>query len=476
MPRHPVSSSLPSDKPSAIQELAFPRKKALLIGVNSTLQDGVAHLAKTHKDVGTIKELLIEHYQYDENNITTMIDCQSQLNKDLHPTRDNILRELKALVTDAQQQDHLFFYYAGHVEQMATDDPKEEDGLDEHIVPCDSNGVDKMIKDNTLRQILIENLPARCKLTAVFDACHSGTLLDLDHWRCNHASKFKFPFHRDHEQKPRRSINRQQGLTVYENERTHDDKFTQCKATLPASSRHKRTLTANTVVSTSSATKENSSTPLPDSFPKVSQLLKKTRTSMSLGSMGFRKKSFISRSNTSPHGDSEGPHPVITRRKGSVPLRKVSLDIQPKEGPTYLDRTCESPVQPLQPLIICDGQCRERGEGVNYEEPLVVALSACTDAQRTWESKYPTMTQILVNMLKCKPHPKLNDMMHSLGREVKSVTVSLHKDSLVYKERKARWRRKHSARAISPELNIDEDNDPQLSSLSPLDMTQEWNP
>ena len=33
--------------------------------------------------------------------------------------------------------------------------------------------------------MLVDKLPIGSKLTAVFDSCHSGTLLDLDHYLCN---------------------------------------------------------------------------------------------------------------------------------------------------------------------------------------------------------------------------------------------------------------------------------------------------
>ena len=32
---------------------------------------------------------------------------------------------------------------------------------------------------------MVEPLPVGVCLTAVFDSCHSGTLLDLDHYDCN---------------------------------------------------------------------------------------------------------------------------------------------------------------------------------------------------------------------------------------------------------------------------------------------------
>ena len=42
-----------------------------------------------------------------------------------------------------------------------------------------------MILDNTLREKLVNPLPIGACLTAIFDSCHSGTLLDLDHYLCN---------------------------------------------------------------------------------------------------------------------------------------------------------------------------------------------------------------------------------------------------------------------------------------------------
>ncbi|KAA1475066.1 hypothetical protein DENSPDRAFT_883275 [Dentipellis sp. KUC8613] len=41
-------------------------------------------------------------------------------------------------------------------------------------------------RDNILvHQHLVDPLPRGCRLTAILDACHSGTLLDLDHYHCH---------------------------------------------------------------------------------------------------------------------------------------------------------------------------------------------------------------------------------------------------------------------------------------------------
>ena len=43
----------------------------------------------------------------------------------------------------------------------------------------------RIILDNKLRKMLVDSLPIGAHLTAIFDSCHSGTLLDLDHYLCN---------------------------------------------------------------------------------------------------------------------------------------------------------------------------------------------------------------------------------------------------------------------------------------------------
>lgn len=45
----------------------------------------------------------------------------------------------------------------------------------------------RMILDNKLRKLLVDTLPNDANLTAIFDSCHSGTLLDLDHYLCNNV-------------------------------------------------------------------------------------------------------------------------------------------------------------------------------------------------------------------------------------------------------------------------------------------------
>ncbi|KAF5389522.1 hypothetical protein D9757_004225 [Collybiopsis confluens] len=481
-----ISLTMVSSKTKS-KPLNFPRptKKALLIGIKSTNQSKLEKLLQPHKDARMIQKLLIEQYQYREENIVTMLDCSRIKDSDRHPTHANILRELHALVADAQPDDHLFFYYAGHVDQKPTDDPREVDGFDEYILPCDSTGVDhNAIQDDLLKEILIENLPARCKLTAVIDACHSGTLLDLEHWRCNRG-RLKFPFRPDQVDLKKRytfphNSSSPQGLAVYENRRTGNRKYTQCKVTLQQSERTTgRTPTLDASILESIGIKKRSTAPdtqLPpartstSTSAKILRKLRKTSTSMSINASAMWKNRFfwVGRGNSNSNEDIT-INPAISKWKGSIPPRKFfPLEIPRCVSP---DRFTRSPSPP--PLFQCDEiGCREHDvEQDDGVKPLVMALSACDDAQRTWETESTTMTQMFVNMLERNPHPKLGHMMDILNHKVHGATVALQNDARQYKQRLMRFNKKHPSRAKpfdESNLNMNEEQELQLSSLRPL--------
>ncbi|EIM89372.1 uncharacterized protein STEHIDRAFT_167179 [Stereum hirsutum FP-91666 SS1] len=53
--------------------------------------------------------------------------------------------------------------------------------MDEILISSDF----QQIVDDDLRKHLVDPLPTGSRLTAIFDSCHSGTMLDLPHYRCN---------------------------------------------------------------------------------------------------------------------------------------------------------------------------------------------------------------------------------------------------------------------------------------------------
>ncbi|KAK0481688.1 caspase domain-containing protein [Armillaria novae-zelandiae] len=160
-----------------------PRKRALLIGINQLSDEKGgpqgAPLVGPHADVVNMRKLLITKYGYKAKDIVTLMDNGGST--ELQPTRNNILHHIARLVHEPKDGEYFFFHYSGHGTQTENMDGSEEDGLDECLIAMDG----EIIKDDELRDRLIDCLPATCYMTAVLDACHSASLLDLEHFRCN---------------------------------------------------------------------------------------------------------------------------------------------------------------------------------------------------------------------------------------------------------------------------------------------------
>jgi len=160
----------------------MPRKKALLVGICYEENEATAPtLRGTHGGVLELKKVLMELYDYAEEDIVVMLDSSMVQNDYLRPTRDNILRQIDELVEGAQPGDHFFFHYSGHSGQVTNRTNSEEDGMDEVIISVDG----KDLIDNELRCHLVDPLPVGSSLVAILDTCHSESLLDLKHYRCN---------------------------------------------------------------------------------------------------------------------------------------------------------------------------------------------------------------------------------------------------------------------------------------------------
>lgn len=149
------------------------RRKALLVGINYIGTQN--QLRGCINDVHNVKNYLVQN-GYDEGDIVVLTDDQREMVK--VPIRDNIIKAIGWLVSDAQPNDSLFFHYSGHGSQQEDTDGDEEDGIDETIVPLDfeKNG---QIVDDELHARLVASLQPGVRLTALFDSCHSGSVLDL---------------------------------------------------------------------------------------------------------------------------------------------------------------------------------------------------------------------------------------------------------------------------------------------------------
>ncbi|RPD61245.1 peptidase C14 [Lentinus tigrinus ALCF2SS1-6] len=156
-------------------------KKALLIGVEyeSSLGEHGQTLPGAHKDPFRLRDLLIDQYGYKADDIVILIDDES--GHYVWPTHDNIISAMKELVDDARPGDHFVFSFSGHGAQVLNEDGTEEDGYDETLVPVDttydpaSETYSTYIKDDLVRQLLVDSVPPGARLTMIFDCCHSGT-------------------------------------------------------------------------------------------------------------------------------------------------------------------------------------------------------------------------------------------------------------------------------------------------------------
>ncbi|KAH8832761.1 peptidase C14, caspase domain-containing protein [Flagelloscypha sp. PMI_526] len=120
-----------------------------------------------------MREHLVQYFGFKPSNVIVLTDHAK--NK---PTRSVILGALNWLVEGAAAHDSLFIHYSGHGGQAPDDNGDEADGWDEVIYPLDYKE-NSFIRDDQLHEMLVSRLPPGCRLTAVFDACHSGTVLDL---------------------------------------------------------------------------------------------------------------------------------------------------------------------------------------------------------------------------------------------------------------------------------------------------------
>jgi hypothetical protein len=67
---------------------------------------------------------------------------------------------------------------SGHGGQTKDQDGDEDDGYDEVIYPVDFKQAGHIV-DDLMHDIMVKPLPPGCRLTAIFDSCHSGSALDL---------------------------------------------------------------------------------------------------------------------------------------------------------------------------------------------------------------------------------------------------------------------------------------------------------
>ncbi|GAB1309846.1 Ca(2+)-dependent cysteine protease [Madurella fahalii] len=150
------------------------KRRALLIGINYFGQNG--ELRGCINDTKNVSAFLMENYGYKREDMVILTDDQQD--PIMQPTKQNIIRAMQWLVAGAQPNDALFLHFSGHGGQTADTSGDEEDGYDEVIYPVDYKTAGHIV-DDEIHHHVVKPLQAGVRLTAIFDSCHSGSVLDL---------------------------------------------------------------------------------------------------------------------------------------------------------------------------------------------------------------------------------------------------------------------------------------------------------
>ncbi|KAJ7617041.1 caspase domain-containing protein [Roridomyces roridus] len=179
------SSALP--QPSSIPRISC-TQSARVVDVRS-VWIGINYQGQSHELRGCINDakhvfsFLVRRGYHPEDIVVLTDDSPNPRGR---PTRQNIIDAMHWLVQGARTHDALFFHYSGHGGQTPDLDGDEPDGYDETIYPVDYKRAGHIV-DDEMHNIMVKPLPEGCRLTAVFDSCHSGTVLDLPYMYDHHG-------------------------------------------------------------------------------------------------------------------------------------------------------------------------------------------------------------------------------------------------------------------------------------------------
>ena len=144
------------------------KRRALLIGNN--YPGSSCPLAGCVNDVTDVRGFLVDVKGWAAGDVDLKTEA----------TKLTIVQSLSALALASWTQglDVVYIHYSGHGTQVRDANGDEADGLDEAICPADFERAG-MVTDDFLNGIMCRSFNPRTKVRVVFDACHSGSCLDL---------------------------------------------------------------------------------------------------------------------------------------------------------------------------------------------------------------------------------------------------------------------------------------------------------
>ncbi|KAF8905813.1 caspase domain-containing protein [Gymnopilus junonius] len=403
-----------------------------------------------HKDVAATRLMLEELYQYAPGDITMLIDDDDP--NHLQPTRANIIAQIRQLVKDVKDGDRFFFHYSGHSGQHATTDIEEEDGMNEYILTCDG----EEIMDNELRTELVDPLPPSCSLTAVLDSCHSCSLLDLVHFRCNRIYV------------PWLNKGRRRTDTAWEGNT-------------------RQQAMAGSSGSGSGSKARSDSQPLNFLAGLAIRSFRGMAEQLQAGAeAGAGAETSTVQFEVSVDDAVGIPDALVVSQKNLA----LSIHTAFPDPVRFIDspasatsRQYDSPVG-----MYCHGNCRKDPNWIRRDcAPMadVVCLSSAKDSQRTWEdANGNSMTQCLVKILRdshsTNRRVSLREVLTLISHDIHKYYIDLHKQSREYKKDVKVHNEQRIARGKeakeSEDVEMHNFQDPQLSSHRPLDMNRPFLP
>ncbi|THH29077.1 hypothetical protein EUX98_g5115 [Antrodiella citrinella] len=491
----PVALQIAVPPPTSLQPLDRPpARRALLIGINyekATHDDEYSKLYTPQKDVKDFQKLLLSHvFGLREEDVVVMTDCRDA-ESHLYPKKANILRQIRKLVEGARSGDSFIFLYAGHSGQVKNRTGTEDDGMDEVIIPVDYKGMEReevLIKDNELKEYLVNPIPIGARLLAVFDSCHSGTLLEVDlpHYKCNTfgTGVTRATFRRTGRRSSSGDIanKRSSGSSVRIYDKTGNSPMRKDSIDLVEMS-PRDTLAHRVFVNNISRvnasppfrTSPRGSQPLSDATPRMTPI----RTTRSIPSLSLGEAAAVLSTDSTSEKQAEDIRslaPLNTSVNTSV-FEDLSIP------------RCSSPVPMTAQDPVCSGDCIPSPT----LRPMVLSISACKDAQLTFEDTegdtcsliqaslhglpsirrtHRSSHQAIIEVLRNNPHPYIQQLMTDVSellRQASRKRVEAYREEMKWLNARSKVKpdEEHVREAFYQECQM-KYQDPQFGSHKPL--------
>jgi pimeloyl-ACP methyl ester carboxylesterase len=143
---------------------------ALLIGVNSYLNDSIRPLKGCRNDVTLLQHTLQTRFSIPEENIQTLISR--------HATKNNIVNGFQTHLNQAGKNDTALFYFSGHGSQEPASKAFWNIDTNKQLetLVCHDSRTGKVtdLADKELRYLISQLSANGSKVVVIIDSCHSG--------------------------------------------------------------------------------------------------------------------------------------------------------------------------------------------------------------------------------------------------------------------------------------------------------------